>query len=162
MRNKWIVGILAVTLIILGVWVYRTVSEVKVEQEKTNYTQPGTGLASNSRRSEGGAVTVEAVLLNAGGQMPADEAAFSIALNTHSVALENYDVAKNAVLKSSDGVIADKGFTWEAQTDSSHHRSGVLRIKGDEIIGPETAVIILELRNLAGIPVREFKWELTK
>lgn len=162
MKNKVVVGILAVLLVFLGVWVWRSVSEIKARQAKLNYAEVGASAESNIRQSEGGGVTVDAVLLNAAGRAPEGEVAFELAFNTHSVPLENYDVTKNAVIKSSDGGVAAQGLTWESAGNESHHRSGVLKVKTGGLIGPGTKSITLELRNLAGVPVREFKWDLPK
>ncbi|MFZ5641273.1 MAG: hypothetical protein ACOY4Q_11390 [Bacillota bacterium] len=162
MKNKVIAGTLAVALVVLGGWVWHSVSEIKARQAKLNFAQEGASAESFIRRSDGGGVTVDVVLLNAAGRAPEGEVAFEIALNTHSVPLENYDVTKNAVIRTSDGGSSDKGFTWDSGSDASHHRSGVLRIKADDLIGSGTKGITLELRNLAGVAVREFKWDLPK
>lgn len=162
MKNKVIAGILAVTLMVLGIWVWRSVTEIKARQAKLNFAQEGAASENYIRRSEGGGVTVDAVLLNAAGKVQDGQLAFEIALNTHSVPLDEYSVTKNAVVRTDDGAAADKGFAWEAAGDASHHRSGVLKIKADGIIGSRTKSVTLELRNLAGVPVREFKWDLAK
>lgn len=162
MKNKVIAGLLAVMLVVLGIWVWRSVTEIKARQAKLNFAQEGAASENYIRRSDGGGVTVDAVLLNATGKVQDDQLAFEIAFNTHSVPLEDYSVTKNAVIKTDDGVTADKGFTWESAGDATHHRSGVLKIKADAVIKSATKSVTLELRNLAGIPVREFKWDLPK
>jgi len=161
MKNKLVIGFLTLTIIVLGAWVWRSVSELKAGQADLNFAQTGVTPESLNRRSEGGGVTVDAILLNAAEKAPEGELAFELALNTHSVPLEDYDVTKNAVLRTKDGV-SDQGFTWEPVSEVAHHRSGILRIKTGDLVSSRTPDITLELRNLAGVPVREFKWDLPK
>ena len=87
---------------------------------------------------------------------------FKVALDTHSVDLTQFDLTKLATLRTSDGKTVTTGFTWEPQSESSHHRLGLLKVDatldGKPLITKETKFLELELKNI-GTPSRLFKWE---
>lgn len=87
---------------------------------------------------------------------------FKIALDTHSGDLMQYDLTKLAMLHTSEGLVVEKGFTWEPQNESGHHRLGLLKVNatmdGKPLINKETKSIELHLKEI-GAPMRLFKWE---
>jgi hypothetical protein len=87
---------------------------------------------------------------------------FKIALDTHSGDLTPYDLTKLAMLHTSEGLMVDKGFTWEPQSESGHHRLGLLKVDavvdGKPVITKATQSIELHLTDI-GVPMRMFKWE---
>lgn len=120
--------------------------------------------AALTRTTLGEGIKVDATFLNP--LLKPEEAAgklvFKIALDTHSGDLMAYDLTKLAVLRTSEGLTAEKSFTWEPQSESSHHRVGLLKLdalaKGKPVIAQATEYIELELRAI-GMPSRLFKWE---
>lgn len=88
---------------------------------------------------------------------------FQVVLDTHSVNLDAYDLAQLAVLRTDQGVeVAPSG--WDADA-GGHHREGVLSfpsVTADEspVIGPETRMIELVVRGVAGPPERVLHWML--
>lgn len=120
--------------------------------------------AQLTRTSEAEGITVAVTFMNpllqfeeTGGKL-----FFKVALDTHTVDLSSFDLTKLAELRTSEGVIVNKGFIWEPISESGHHRMGLLKIDGTlnsvPIITKETKYIELELKEI-GIPARLFKWE---
>jgi hypothetical protein len=130
-------------------------------------TAPATQLtteAALTRTTTGAAVMVAAAFVNPllKSEEVAGQLVFKIVLDTHSVDLMQYDLTKLAVLRNSEGLIVDAGFLWEPEEESSHHRTGLLKIHatiaGKPVITQDTAYIELELVDV-GIPSRLYKWE---
>jgi len=120
--------------------------------------------AALTRTSMGDGIRVDATFLNPllKPQEAAGKLVFKIALDTHSGDLMAYDLTKRAVLRTSEGLAVEKSFTWEPQSESSHHRVGLLRVvalaEGKPIITQGTTYMELELKAI-GTPSRLFKWE---
>jgi len=120
--------------------------------------------ADLTRTTSGAGITVAATFMNP--LMKPEETAgklvFKIALDTHAGDLMQYDLTKLAVLRTSKGAVVDKGFIWEPQSESSHHRLGLLKVdatvEGKPLITKDTKYIELELKEI-GVPSRLFKWE---
>lgn len=121
--------------------------------------------ASLTRTTNGAGIEVSATYMNplmapeeTGGRL-----IFKLALNTHAGDLQQFDLTELAVLRTNEGILVDKGFTWEPLSESGHHRMGYLEVEatlnGQPLIGPEAQFIELELKDV-GIPSRVFKWEL--
>ena len=121
--------------------------------------------AELERTSSGAGIEVTVTFLNP--LLKPEEAkgmlVFRVALDTHFGDLMGHDLTKLATLRTSDGVIVTEGFIWEPESDTSHHRRGLLKLpatlEGAPLIGPETEFIELELREI-GVPSRTFRWEL--
>lgn len=112
--------------------------------------------SASTQTSEGGQVTVEVTWqgLSAG-------PVFTVALNTHSVNLDDYDLMKLAVLRTDQGVEI-RPIGWDAPA-GGHHRSGTLTFPakapdGSPLIGPGTRTVELVIREVAGVPERVFRW----
>lgn len=122
--------------------------------------------AELERTSSGAGIEVTVTFLNP--LLPPEEAegmlVFRVALDTHFGDLMGHDLTKLAELRTSDGVIVTEGFIWEPESDTSHHRRGLLKLPatrdGVPLIGPQTQFLELELREI-GVPSRIFRWELT-
>lgn len=83
------------------------------------------------------------------------EIIFTISLDTHSGDISGWDYIKNISIKTSDGKIFSPLPESQIISDSSHHRSFLLKFKAP--ITDESA-FILSVTNLNGIPNRIFKW----
>ncbi len=84
---------------------------------------------------------------------------FDVALDTHSVDLDGVDLARQAVLRTDAGVVVQPS-AWDAPR-GGHHRSGTLRFPsatpdGAPVVG--TGPFELDLRDVAGVPSRTFRW----
>lgn len=92
----------------------------------------------------------------------AGQLVFKVALDTHTVDLSQFDLTKLAVLRTSEGITVSEGFSWEPESESGHHRKGLLKVadtlNGAPIITKETKYIELELKEI-GTPSRVFRWE---
>jgi hypothetical protein len=120
--------------------------------------------ADLTRTSQAEGITVAVTFMNPllKPEESAGQLVFKIALDTHAGDLMQYDLTKLAVLRTSEGAVVDKGFIWEPQSESSHHRLGLLKVdamvEGKPLITKDTKYIELELKDI-GIPSRVFKWE---
>jgi len=119
-------------------------------------TRPQANAPALAHLSEGGQVSVEVTWLG-----PAAGPVFEVAMNTHSVDLDGYDLAKLAVLRTDKGQEV-RPSRWDAPA-GGHHRRGTLVFPdkapdGGPLIGPNTAWIELVIRDVADVPERVFRW----
>lgn len=104
-----------------------------------------------------GAVEIEVTLVVAGSPHAAKYGAetqtvFLVSMNTHSVDLSAYDLAKISELLVAGRAI--RPVRWVSTSDDSHHRSGALIFpKVDQRVPLE-----LRIKTIAGVPVRTFRW----
>ena len=108
--------------------------------------------------SEGGEVTV-AVTWEGRSAGPV----FDVAMDTHSVDLDGYDLRQLAVLRTDGGEEA-RPSGWNAPK-GGHHREGTLSFpekypNGSPVMGPDTHEIELIIHDVAGVPERRFEWKL--
>lgn len=89
---------------------------------------------------------------------------FEVYLNTHSVDLLAYQMNKISFIKDEEG---DEypAISWESLSESSHHRSGILKFsnsdeKGNFIINEGAKAVVLVIKGLAGIEERVFRWDI--
>ena len=114
----------------------------------------GATLGAETRSNEGGGVTIQ--MTPAG--TASNDLVFSAVLNTHSVDL-NYDYRTLATLRD------DQGHTypatgWEGGS-SGHHPTGKLVFSNNPAVtGPGVKWIEVELKGIAGVPVRTFRWDI--
>lgn len=106
------------------------------------------------RSSEAGSVTVEFSW-----DGPDSGLAFKVAMDTHEVDLDGFDLMKLAVLRTDTGVeVAPTG--WDAQK-GGHHREGKLSfpasVDGRPILGETVRGMIIIVRDVAS-PERSFEW----
>lgn len=116
--------------------------------------QPGTEIQT----SEEGQVTIKVTW-----QDPSAGPVFAVVMDTHSVNLDAYDLARLAVLRTDQGLEAQP-IGWDAPS-GSHHREGTLSFPstgpdGSPVIGPGTTAVELVIRDVAGVPERILRWAL--
>ena len=109
-----------------------------------------------SQTSEGGQVTVTATR-----QFKESSPTFTIALNTHSVGLDGYDLSQLALLRTDQGREVQPS-SWDAPK-GGHHRQGTLTfpaatIDGRPVIETSTRSIELLIRGVGGVPERVLRW----
>lgn len=119
-------------------------------------SNPGTGLAQTeaTQVSEGDQVTIKATW-----QGPTAGPVFTVVLDTHSVNLDTIDLLQLAVLRI-DQVQEVQPIAWEAPA-GGHHREGTLTFPatdGSPLIGPDTQLLELVIRDVAGLPERVLQW----
>ncbi len=170
MKRTWLWLILVVAgVALLGLTVVGPRSPFRLTQPPPTPESPaGRSEAPTAedltRTDEQGTVAVAVTFLN-----PSDprafpkDLAFAVYLDTHTGDLSTYDVAANAVLTDDRNQVLSSGFSWKAETEGAHHRSGELRIRnrlksGGVFWDARTRLLRLELKNLAGIPSRKFEW----
>lgn len=106
--------------------------------------------------SEGGEVAIKATWL-ANETVPT----FEIALDTHSVALDGYDLRELTVLRADGREVAPT--SWEAPA-GGHHRSGTLVFPatagdGSPLVTSQTARVELVIRGIGDVPERVLVWK---
>ncbi|MDA8234387.1 MAG: hypothetical protein M0Z31_06175 [Clostridia bacterium] len=139
-------------LIVSGYYAYAGISAA------LNPPQP-VDPAALTKRSDAASVTADITFRNPIDKAGKEELIFEVAFNTHSVPLENYDIANSVILKNDQGKEVATGFAWEPSSEASHHRTGILKIKNDGLLTGDTSSLTMILKDLAGVPTREFKWE---
>ncbi len=86
---------------------------------------------------------------------------FQVTMDAHAGNLVQYDLTRIAVLRTGGGTSVESGFVWEPQSESSHHRSGILwapgRVDGEPLLDGSGGVVELELKGLA-VASRIFRW----
>jgi hypothetical protein len=109
-------------------------------------------------------VTVAATFLNPSAPATySGQLIFALNLDTHSVDLSGYRVEQGATLVNDRNETLSSGFTWKANLESEHHRSGQLQVGNRTAAGRPfwasgTKLVRLELKNPGGLPVRRFEW----
>jgi hypothetical protein len=119
-------------------------------------SSPSSPAADALQTNKGGGVTVKATWL-------ADREAptFAVALDTHSVALDGYDLRQLALLRV-DGVSVAPA-SWDTPA-GGHHRAGTLTFPsttdhGSQLITERSQKVELVIRGVGEVPERVFTWE---
>lgn len=81
---------------------------------------------------------------------------FELVLNTHSIDLSEYDIAKASRIFF-DGSEKKTEFTWKPSSKDSHHMSGILIWNGQMTV--DLKEVNLRLVEIDSIPVRSFSWK---
>jgi hypothetical protein len=105
-------------------------------------------LTNVTRTNEGGGVTIAATLL---AQEPT--ITFAVALDTHSVALDGYDLRQLATLRVDQGSPTQPS-GWDAPA-GGHHRAGTLSFPAP---AADARAIELVIREVGGVPERVLQW----
>ncbi len=93
---------------------------------------------------------------------PLKEMVFLIAMNTHSVDLLGYNMAKLTILKDSKGNELKPVGGWQSVSEGGHHRSGYLifsRPDGLEL-SDQAGSLELLVKNISEVPERSLIWKL--
>lgn len=109
-----------------------------------------------TRTSEGGQVTVKVTW-----QGPGAGLVFTVAMDTHSVNLDNYDLGQMAVLLIPSGQEI-QAVSWEAPK-GGHHRLGTLRFPAttngsQPVLTQDTRSFQLIIKGVGGLPERVLSW----
>ncbi len=123
--------------------------------------QSGAASASASATTqtrEGGQVTIAVTW-----QGPTTGITFRVAMDTHAVNLDGYDLTQLATLRTDQGVTVQPS-GWDAPK-GGHHREGTLTFPATTLnsaatLGPATRMVELIIRDVAGVPERRFTWTL--
>lgn len=123
-------------------------------QPETAQSQSGDSPLFTTQSNDEQSVTIEVTPLNLpDGGSTLD---FEVAFNTHSVDL-SFDPVALSVLRDDEGR-EYPAIAWEGDASGGHHRSGVLRFKVPDYA---TDFIEVTIRDVAGVPERVFRWNLT-
>lgn len=127
----------------------------------TTASRPSTTVptSTGTRTNEGGQVSIDVTWRG-----PTAGTVFTVAMNTHAVDLDGYDLRQLAVLRTDQGQEVQP-ISWEAPK-GGHHRVGTLTFPsktddGAPLIGPQTRSLALIIRDVAGVPERIFRWVLS-
>ncbi len=115
--------------------------------------------AGGTRTSEGGRVSVavswDGLAQSQGSQVTL---VLQVAMDTHSVNLDTYDLAKLAVLRNDRGETAQPA-SWQAPR-GGHHRKGELSFAVPATFLAGARFLDVVVRDIAGVPERVLRWEL--
>jgi hypothetical protein len=114
--------------------------------------RPTNGLVQSNT---GGSVTIDVEWVKA----EDDSLIFNVAMNTHSVNLDQYDPGELAVLRDDTGNEYHP-ISWNS-APGGHHRRGTLTFPiPDSLNQGEAKYVEIVIRDVAGIEERIFTWEL--
>jgi FlaG/FlaF family flagellin (archaellin) len=82
-----------------------------------------------------------------------------VSLNTHSVELGQYDLAKLSHLTLEPGGPLTEA-TWKPDANSGHHVGGTLTFSDPGGLYAKAKELTLEIRDLAGVPARTLQWQV--
>ncbi len=120
-------------------------------QDKSS-SQPTNGLVQSNT---GGSITIDVEWIKAeDGYL-----IFDVAMNTHSVDLDQYDLGRLAVLRDDAGNEYNP-VSWDSAA-GGHHRQGTLTFPLPDSLSQGTAKYVeVVIRDVADIAERVLKWEL--
>jgi len=126
-----------------------------VSAASSSVSSSGRPINGATQSSSGGAVTIDA-------EWKGDRdgsLVFSIAMNTHSVELDQYDLGKLAILRDNEGREYSAA-SWDSAR-GGHHRQGTLTFPYPESLSQGTAEYLeMIIRDVAGVKEMVLKWEL--
>ncbi|MBI3091464.1 MAG: hypothetical protein HYY96_12415 [Candidatus Tectomicrobia bacterium] len=116
------------------------------------------------RTNDAGMVEMSVTYLNPTLPQPPATLNFQVKLSTHSVDLDGYRLEELASLRN-DGGQSVPPAGWFNEAGGGHHRRGELRFpaktaEGQMLIGPQTQLIEMIVRDIAGVKERRFQWKL--
>lgn len=85
-----------------------------------------------------------------------DLVGYLIVMDTHSGDLMTYEIAVSSTITLNNEITISQGLEWFPESESSHHRSGVLKLPLPEY---EISSISLEMKDLM-VPSRKFTWNI--
>jgi len=152
----WAILVVALAILVrVGLGVLQTLTPAQPSESATAAAGVAGGI---TQTNEGGQVTIKASW-----QGPSAGPVFAVAMDTHAVDLDSYDLKQLAVLRI-DGGREVQPIGWDAPK-GGHHRSGTLTFPatatdGSALIVPGTRRLQLVIRDVAGVPERVFRWTL--
>ncbi len=160
MKRKWIMfaGLFLLAGLLLaacgGTTAAPTANDSGQAASASSTTNSKTESAFAAQTVEGGSVAVKATPLKM--QMNAT-LEFEIAMDTHSVDLAD-DMMKAVVLRDDSGMEYAPS-VWDGPGAGGHHREGKIKFAP---LTMNTKTLTLVVKNVAGVPERLYKWELTQ
>ena len=146
---------LLLTIILIIVTGLIAACNTAAAQPETAQSQSGASPLFTTQSNDEQSVTIEVTPLNLpDGGSSLD---FEVAFETHSVDL-GFDPAAISVLRDDQGR-EYPAIAWEGAAPGGHHRSGVLRF---QIPDNATDFIEVVIHDVAGVPDRVFRWNLTE
>jgi hypothetical protein len=134
---------------------------VPAEKEGDYPSTPSGSASSNGptnglvQSNTGGSVTIDVEWIKTEDNL----LIFDVAMNTHSVDLDQYDIGQLAILRDNTGKEYHP-VTWDS-APGGHHRSGTLYFPiPDSVNQRSTSYIEIVIQDIAGIKERVLKWEL--
>ena len=124
---------------------------------KTSQNAPGPGTPTNGlvQTSNGGGVTVAVEWQG----IKDGQLIFSVTLDTHSGSVDQYDLAKLAVLRDSAGT-EYRATKWDS-SPGGHHRKGTLTFPASAIDTARTKSVVMVIRDTAGVKERDLRWQFS-
>tara|TARA_B100000508_G_scaffold89939_1_gene70076 strand:+ start:854 stop:1327 length:474 start_codon:yes stop_codon:yes gene_type:complete len=155
--SKWyVLGGVGVLLLLIGYVFYQgqgannEVSESNTQVAEQMNGQLQAGEYSEQTDDTGPvSVTVKPLSLSDSGDWT-----FELTLQTHSVDL-TMDIVESVVLIAGDGSEI-KPTSWDGDPPEGHHRTGIVSFSAPD---SDSQSITIEVRNVAGVPAREFSWQ---
>ncbi len=122
-------------------------------------SQVNTPTSDPVQSNEEGSVTIEVEWIEIENLAEKDSLTFHVAMNTHSVDLDDYDLGELATLRDDSGN-EYQPVSWESEP-GGHHRKGTLTFNlPDSLRQGRAEYIEIVIRSVAGIDERVLKWEL--
>lgn len=122
-------------------------------QMKQNGRQMQEGTAITTEAQAAG-VTAKATYKNPGAPIPV----FDVVLDTHSVELDQYKFEDIVALRDQSGGEHEPELT--SSKGSGHHREATLQFKDADLSGSDYVELVI--KDVAGVPERVLKFDLTK
>lgn len=116
------------------------------------------------RSNSEGPVAIELVYLTPLEEKANGALTFEVRMNTHSVDLDQYDLARLCRLETSDGQKIEP-LAWLNPGGGGHHRYGQLKFSstrpdGSPVLGSGARYIEVVIQGVGGVAERRFRWEL--
>lgn len=138
-------------------------AEGAASKDKVDGAQPQNSLPVPKDRvqaNKGGNVTLQVTWKAE--QASSEELALSVAMDTHSEDLDQFDLSQLSVLRNDKGQEV-RPSSWNAPL-GGHHRSGMLVfplvVDSKPLIAADTKYIELVIRNVSGVEERVLHWDL--
>lgn len=153
---KYVLPIIVIALAIAGIVFFRVFNRpqrlpVAPEQSRESEITSQGNWETKTDEQSGVAVSVTPVDMSP----QSDEWTFHIAMDTHSVELDQ-DLTKVAVLVDSQGR-EYMPLRWEGPGPGGHHREGALVFQA---IRPASSFVVLKIKNVGGVSERSFTWNM--
>ncbi len=155
-------SVFAISILVAAVLVAGCSSRFEPQQKEGTFTpSPSSGSTSHEpisglvQSNAGGSVTIDVEWVKAGD----GSLIFHVAMNTHSVDLDQYDLGELAMLRDDTGNEYHP-VSWDS-APGGHHRQGTLTFPiPDSLSQGKAKYVEIMIRDVAGIEERVLKWEL--